>query len=126
MAHTYNQDTILIQVISLEKKIEILHTTRGMQNRAERLTAEANEVQERRKTITQLSNLSLLLYSWFVKNGHARSEKDEAGIKHFFHQQLHPNAHKQTGFYEKMYLCQSYFWYAFIRQDYLMAYRYTQ
>jgi len=36
------------------------------------------------------------------------------------------NAHLQKGFYEKLYLYQSYCWYAFIRQDFLMYYRYTQ
>ena len=30
------------------------------------------------------------------------------------------------GFYERLYLYQSYCWYAFIRQDFLMYYRYTQ
>jgi hypothetical protein len=30
------------------------------------------------------------------------------------------------GFYEKLYYSQSYCWYAFIRQDFLMYYRYTQ
>jgi hypothetical protein len=55
-----------------------------MQDRADRLTAEANEVNERRKMITQLSNLALQLYSWYVKNGHARNEKDETGVKNFF------------------------------------------
>jgi tetratricopeptide (TPR) repeat protein len=31
-----------------------------------------------------------------------------------------------TGFYQRLYLYQSYCWYAFIRLDYLMYYRYTQ
>jgi len=31
-----------------------------------------------------------------------------------------------TGFYEKLYQYQSFCWYAFIRQDFLMYYRYTQ
>jgi tetratricopeptide (TPR) repeat protein len=31
-----------------------------------------------------------------------------------------------TGFYPQLYFCQSYCWYAFIMQDYLMYYRYTQ
>ena len=31
-----------------------------------------------------------------------------------------------NGFYEKLYLYQSYCWYAFIRQDFLMYYRYSQ
>ena len=35
-------------------------------------------------------------------------------------------AHLQSGFYERLYLYQSYCWYAFIRQDFLMYYRYTQ
>jgi hypothetical protein len=125
-ANAYNQDTVLIQVISLEKKIEILHSTRGMQNRADRLTAEANDVHERRRNITQLSNLSLQLYSWFVKNGPARNEKEEIGVKQFLRENLPADAHKHTGFYERLYLYQSYFWYAYIRQDYLMSYRYTQ
>ncbi len=31
-----------------------------------------------------------------------------------------------NGFYERLYLYQSYCWYAFIRQDFLMYYRYSQ
>lgn len=122
----YSQDTFLIHAISLEKKIETLHITRSMQDRADRLSAEANEVHERRNAITQLSNLALKLYSFYVKNGHARNEKEEAGVKEYFFSHLPPNAHLQNGFYEKLYLYQSYCWYAFIRQDFLMYYRYTQ
>jgi hypothetical protein len=110
----------------LEKKIETLHITRSMQDRADRLTAEAVEINERRRIITQLSNLALQLYSWYIKNGHARNEKEETGVTKFFNESLPPDAHLLTGFYEKLYLFQSYCWFAFIRQDFLMYYRYTQ
>jgi hypothetical protein len=123
---TFYQDSFLIQVISLEKKIETLHITRSMQDRADRLSAEADEVNDRRKMITALSNLALQLYSWYIKNGHARNEGDETGVKQFFKTHLPAGAHEQTGFYERLYLFQSYCWYAFIRQDFLMYYRYTQ
>jgi hypothetical protein len=126
LAIAYNQDSFLIQVISLEKKIETLHITRSMQDRPGRLTVEANEVNERRRLITQLSNLALQLYSWYVRHGHARNEKDEAGVKAFFKGNLPRNAFQQTGFYERLYLYQSYCWYAFIRQDFLMYYRYAR
>lgn len=126
LALAYNQESFLIQVISLEKKIEILHITRSMQDRADRLSVEANEINAKRIMITRLSNLALQLYSWYIKNGHARNEKDEAGIKNFFREQLPPNAFELTGFYERLYLYQSYCWFAFIRQDFLMYYRYTQ
>ncbi len=126
LAHQYHQDSFLIQIISLEKKIETLHITRSMQDRAEQLTAEANVVNEKRRVITQLSNLALQLYSWYVKNGHARNEADEKDIKAFFKNQLPAQANLLTGFYERLYLYQSYCWYAFIRQDFLMYYKYSQ
>jgi len=126
LTHSYNQDSFLIQIISLEKKIETLHITRSMQDRADHLAYEANEVNEKRRIITQLSNLALQLYSWYIKNGHARNEADEVGVRSFFKENLPRNADMQTGFYERLYLCQSYCWYAFIRQDFLMYYRYTQ
>jgi len=126
MARHFHQDSFLIQIISLEKKIETLYITRSMQNRAEQLTSEADEVNERRRLITQLSNLTLQLYSWYIKNGHARNETDEKGIREFFQRNLPKEAYSQTGFYERLYLYQSFCWYAFIRQDFLMYYRYTQ
>jgi len=126
LAQQYHQDSFLIQIISLEKKIETLHITRSMRDRAGQLTQEANQVNEKRKGITQLSNLALQLYSWFVENGHARNEADEIGIKTFFKDALPANAVSLTGFYERLYLYQSYCWYAFIRQDFIMYYKYAQ
>ena len=126
LAISYNQDSFLLQVISLEKKIENLYITRSMQNRADRLTIEAIEVNEKRTMITRLSNLALQLYSWYIKNGHARSEKEETRVIKFFEENLPKNAIEQKGFYERLYLYQSYSWYAFIRQNFLMYYRYTQ
>ena len=126
LARNYHQDSFLIQVISMEKKIETLHITRSMQDRADQLSSDADAVNENRKNITQLSNLALQLYSWYIKNGHARNEKDEEGVKEFFKNNLPVDAFSFTGFYERLYLYQSYGWFAFIRQDFLMYYRYAQ
>lgn len=126
LAITFNQDSFLIQIISLEKKIENLYITRSMHDRAERLTNEALEVNERRQQITMLSNLALHLYSWYIKKGHARIEKDQKDIEQFLHDNLPANAFDLNGFYAKLYLYQSFSWYTFIRQDFLMYYRYTQ
>jgi hypothetical protein len=73
-----------------------------------------------------LSNLSLELYSWYIKNGLARNEKDQHAVQEFFEQHLPTDLSRATGFYEKLYLYQSYSWYAFICQDFLAYYRYTQ
>jgi hypothetical protein len=113
-------------VIALEKRIEALHITRSMLDRAELLSAEANEVSNHIDTVARLSNLALQLYSWYIKYGHARNERDEIRVIQFMKDNLPANAWQQTGFYEKLYLYQSYTWYAFIRQDFLMYYRYAQ
>lgn len=125
-AKANNQVTFLPQVLFLEKKIEGLHITRSMQDRADTLCTEANDVNMRLTMIGQVSNLSLQLYSWYIKNGHARNKNDEEAVKNLFDQYLTFDPLLLTGFYEKLYLYQSYCWSAFIRQDFLMYYRYTQ
>ncbi|MEP7278242.1 MAG: hypothetical protein ABI813_06355 [Bacteroidota bacterium] len=126
MAKANQKFNYLTQVLALEKRIEMLHITRGMQSRAEQLSAETVEVTGRIDKVAKLSNLALQLYSWFIKNGHARNEKDEEAVKQFLKTNLPASAGTQTGFYEKLYLFQSYSWYAFIRQDFLLYYRYAQ
>jgi hypothetical protein len=126
MAMTNFKFNFLTQVISLEKKIETLHITRSMQDKAEKLSEESLIISDHIYMVSRLSNLALRLYSWYIKNGHARNEEDETDVKTFFKSNLPPNVHQRTDFYEKLYLYQSYTWYAFIRQDFLMYYRYSQ
>ncbi|MEO7313172.1 MAG: hypothetical protein ABIX01_22495 [Chitinophagaceae bacterium] len=126
MARGNHKFNFMAQVLSLEKKIEALHITRSMQGKSQRLTEEALEVIDHISMVARLSNLAVQLYSWYIQNGHARNEKDEAAVKQFFMENLPAGADALPGFYEKLYLFQSYVWYAFIRQDFLMYYRYSQ
>jgi hypothetical protein len=125
-AKTHQKFNFLTQAIMLEKRIETLHITRSMQDRAESLSAEAIEISNHIDMVSRLSNLALQLYSWYIKYGHARNEEEEADVRQFLKDNLPPSAWEQTGFYQRLYLYQSYTWYAFIRQDFLMYYRYTQ
>lgn len=125
VAKAHNQFTYLMQALFFEKKIEALHITRSMQDRAEKLTQEAEYTNQRLVRISRLSNLSLQLYSWYIRNGNARNEEEDAAIKKFFQDHMPKNVSSVQGFYEKLYLYQSYCWYTFIRQDWLLYYRYT-
>ena len=78
-----NQVTYLQQILFLEKKIETLHITRSLQNRAEQLSTEVADVNERVHLIGELSNISLQLYSWYIKNGHARNAEDREAVDMF-------------------------------------------
>jgi hypothetical protein len=126
LARANQKFNTLVQILSLEKKIETLHITRSTTEKTEALTKEALDNSEHINRVTRLSNLALLLYRWYVLHGHARNELDEQDIKSFFKNYLPKDVSAINGFYEKMYLYQSYCWYAFIRQDFLMYYRYSQ
>jgi len=121
-----NQINFLTEVLALEKKIETLHITRSMQDRADTLTSEVNEANLHLVRQTKLSNLALQLYSWYIKNGLARNINDEKEVEDYFKKHLTDDIKIPEGFYEKLYYSQSYCWYAFIRQDFLMYYRHTQ
>ncbi|HVZ55206.1 MAG TPA: hypothetical protein VG870_00990 [Chitinophagaceae bacterium] len=126
LARNNQKFNFLAQVISLEKKIETLHITRSSLEKTELLAREALEISGHIDRVTRLSNLALLLYRWYVKFGHARNELDEQDIRSFFRASLPEDIRAVNGFYENLYLYQSYCWYAFIRQDWLMYYRYSQ
>jgi len=125
-ADANNQVTYLMQALFFEKKIESLYITRSIQNRADQLTSEAKVVTEKLAMITQLSNLSLQLYGWYIRHGHARTEQDDIEVKQLMEENLPAGTVECKSFYEKLYLYQSQCWYAFIRQDFLSYYRYTQ
>jgi hypothetical protein len=126
VARSHHQLTYLQQILFFEKKIEALFITRSMRNRADQLTKESVEVNEKLSVTNKLSNLSLQLYSWYIQHGHARNKKDFDELQDYFENNLPKNVNKESSFYERLYLYQSYTWYAFIRQDFLQYYRYTQ
>ncbi|WP_346238191.1 hypothetical protein ABDK00_003850 [Niabella insulamsoli] len=123
-ARTHHQLTYLQQALFFEKKIEALYITRSLQSRAGELANEAKEVNDRISNINELSNLNLLLYGWYIQNGHARNQNDVKTVQAFMDEHLKKNI--GDSFYEKVYLHQCYVWYAYIKLDFLMYYRYCQ
>jgi len=125
-AGEFQQLTYIQQALFFEKKIETFYITRSMQDRADKLALESETVNGQLILVNQLSNLALQLYSWYIQHGHARNAKEINGLKSFYEKKLPAAAGRATGFYEKLYLYQCNVWYAFIRQDFLMYYRYAQ
>jgi hypothetical protein len=125
-ARTHNQITFWLQALIFEKKIESLHITRSFDHRAEELSREVDELNGRLLIVGKLSNLALQLYGWYIRVGHARNAAEVSEVKAFFEKQLPRDAALYAGFYEKLYLYQSYAWYGFILQDFLQYYKSCQ
>jgi hypothetical protein len=126
LARANQKFNTLVQLLSLEKKIETLHITRSSTEKTRLMAEEALEISRHIDRVTRLSNLALLLYRWFILYGHARNAQDEKELKTFFKSYLPADINEVNGFYEKLYLYQGYCWFAFIRQDFLMYYRYSR
>ncbi len=126
LAKNYHQITYLQQALFFEKNIESLHITRSLKNRAELISKEADEVSNRLTTVSTLSNLALQLYGWYIKNGFVKDVQEAGAVQAFLKNNLPEEHLEYTGFYQKLYLYQCFCWNAFIRQDFLQYYRYTQ
>lgn len=126
VARNHNQFTYVQQALYFEKKIEALYITRSIQNRAAELTREADEVNQILSNTNKLSNLNLLLYSWYIQNGHARNNEDIQDVKKLMDDNLPEKSKLSNSFYENIYLYQCEAWYSFIKLDFLKFYRYCQ
>lgn len=136
----YDEIELKMHVVGFEKKIEGRHITRSIENRAEELSEEATKSIRQLTSLNHFSNLSLNMYGMYLKMGHVRNEKEALMLRTFFENQLFSgdfnNVKQSSGktvlsvknrtFYEKVNLYQAYSWYAYILQDFLLFYRYTQ
>ncbi len=118
--------SLLMEIIDFEKLIESQYITRSIADRAEQLAAEAMHTAQEIVRIQHYSNLSLQLYGLYLKVGYVRNAKDHFLVKEFFSIHKPKEDEYRLGFYERLFLYQSYVWYYFMLLDFKMYYRYSQ
>ena len=126
LAKKYHQNILALEVIEFEKLIESQYITRSIDTRADELTEEAISTMQRVRKSNIFSNLSLQLYGLYLKVGYVKNEKDHYFVNEFFSANLPKYKHEELGFYEKLYLYQSYVWFHHTTQDFLHCYKYAQ
>jgi len=126
-AYEHRKHLLRMEILEFEKAIEMQYITRSLENRADELIEESQEVTGRIASAQKYSNLALKLYSLYLKVGSARNKKDMLMISSFFNSHFDiPRDINQCDFYEKLYIYQCYVWYNYIIQDFLMCYKYAQ
>lgn len=118
--------TLAYELVELEKVIESQYITRSMSDRADVLAIEAKNISSKNVIVSKLSNLSLQLYSWFLKYGYVRDDADFKIVNDYYEARFPKYEFSELGFTGKMFLFQSKLWYGFITQDFLSCYRYSQ
>ena len=126
LALNYEEKNIAYEILELEKIIESQYITRSISNRADELTIQAKELNAHNILASKLSNLSLQLYSLFLKTGYVKNDEEYLKVTKYFDDRLPKYDIKNLGFREKLWLYQSYLWYSFLIQDFLSCYRYSR
>ncbi len=125
VALNYEEKNVAYEILELEKIIESQYITRSIENRAQILIKQTEELNRLNLISGKLSNLSLELYSIFLRMGYCRTEKEAAEIKIYFNKKLPEYDFKELGFREKLWLYKAHLWYSFLIQDFLGCYRYS-
>lgn len=119
------EKNIAYEIIELEKIIESQYVTRSINNRADELILQSKKLSKQNDIASKLSNLSLQLYSEFLKIGYIKNSGEHKRITNYFNKNL-PNYNiKELEFREKLWLYKAYLWYSFLIQDFLSCYKYS-
>ncbi|MBC7862330.1 MAG: hypothetical protein IAF38_05095 [Bacteroidia bacterium] len=125
MATEFEKLILLLEILEFEKLIEGQYITNSIENKAEELSNETTALTKKIEGTNRFSNLSIRLYGLYLKVGHVRNEKDFHFVNEFFKSNLPVYNFEELGFYEKLYLYQSYVWHNYMNQDFLMCYKYA-
>ena len=117
-----NMDILRLEIVELEKKIELRYVTGSTPNRANELTAESQELRSQFDVRGSWSDLALSLYDYYLKFGHVQSEEQEERIVDFFEK----NVPKTRSEAETIYYYQSYVWYHNIIQNFPLCFKYAK
>ncbi|MFK7935102.1 MAG: hypothetical protein AB8G22_16440 [Saprospiraceae bacterium] len=115
-----------MEIIAAEKQIEGQYITRSIQNRAEELTQQANEVAQYVMANNQLTNLALQMYGLYLKVGYVKDEKDYYLVREFFNANFPKINVNELDFFGKISYHRSHVWYYQITQNFPQSYRHAQ
>ena len=125
MAESSCRLALLLEILEFEKSIESQYITRSHESRSEELTKATTQTRGALILESKWSDFSLQLYGLYLKIGHVRNSRDYEQVRFFFKSGLPEPNKNNTGFYGKVYECQSYVWYNYIVQQFDQCYRHS-
>jgi len=117
-------DILRLEVVELEKMIETRYVTGSSPGRAGELTAESQKLRKQFYSSGSWSDLALRLYDYYLKFGHAKSEKQQEEIEAYFRKNI-PEKNSRLGV-DTIFYYQSYVWYYHIIQNFPLCFKYSK
>ncbi|MBK8849665.1 MAG: hypothetical protein IPN73_05820 [Saprospiraceae bacterium] len=117
---------LLYHALDFERFIENQFVTGSNPVIADRLKKQGDDLVRNLVTGNEYSNLSMALYTLYLKHGYVKDQKDFDYIHAFFQSNLPQKSTKNLDFYEKVYLFQCQVWYHHMIQDFAGYYKFSQ
>jgi hypothetical protein len=127
-SNALNQEELALaySALEMERGLENQYVTGSMAGKADDIELESHTLNARIRLNNDLANLSLKLYALYLRYGYVRDKRDAIFIEEYFRSHLPKYEEKELGFYDKIYLFQSYTWYYYMMQDFANNYKFSQ
>lgn len=120
-----DEKSIASEIIELEKVIESQFITRSIDGRADELILQSTEINKQNSYATQLSNLSLKLYSEMLTHGYIKNDEDRDKILDLFDKKVKKIDLNKLNFTEKLWYFKAHVWKNQLLQDYKYTLKYA-
>lgn len=120
-----DEKSIASEIINLEKVIESQFITRSIEGRADELIKQSTEISKQNHYATELSNLSLKLYSEMLTYGYVKNDTDRGKVLNLFNDQIKKIKLDQLNFTEKLWYFKAHVWKNQLLQDYKYTLKYA-
>ncbi len=125
-AEKYDKNALLLEIIEFEKKLVTKYIRSNIEDKVSQLIKASGHINEKINHINTFSNLTIKLYSFYLKIGFLRNHKDFELVNSFLYSTLPVFQEEQLSFDEKTYLYNSFVGYYFFIQDFDRGYEYAK
>lgn len=124
-AKQWQREILLLEVLHLEKIIELHFVTGRPSNVASQLTQQAAQMVVEIEKLNSLSGLALTLYGLYQEKGYIKNNEEYLHIKELFYNNLPQYIYPNLSVNQKVYYHQAFFWYNYIVQNFTMCYKHA-
>jgi len=121
-----DRTSMLHQIYEIEKLLVTRFIKTNIEDQVSEIISQSEKVNARLSNINTFSNLTLKLYSFYIKIGFIRDHKDFELVNSFLYSTLPVFQEDQLSLKEKMHLYNSLTGYYFFIQDYVRGYDYAK
>lgn len=125
-AEKYDKNLLLLEITEFEKRLVTKFIRTNIEDKVSQLIKASDQINEKINNINTFSNLTIKLYSFYLKIGFLRNHKDFELVNSFLYSTLPVFQEDQLSFDEKMYLYNSFAGYYFFIQDFDRGYEYAK